>query len=866
METIANQGAALLSAAIALREAGRYAQAAGMVGGWLGTHAGDVRALALLVQLLLLEKKDDEAQAVLAQAQALAPGDPFVQCSQARLHLKKGRAAEALLAARAACDGAPDDPEACLVLAATLGANRQEGEATQWVERALGLRPDYAEAHANRAMLRVRSNDIAGALADAERAASLKPHMSQLWTLLAGLRRQSGDLPGALQALQKVPAQEPGNVAAWTNYATALHEVRRFDEARAAYERAWALDPNSAAVANSLGILAMIEKNWANGLRYFGRAAELAPDSPGAHHNLGNALKELKRLDEAVASYRRAIELKPDFAEAHCNLGGALQELELLEDAVASYLRAIALNPNFAKAYSNLSAAQRHLGRLDAAEDSCRRAIAIKADLPEAYVNLANVQHARRKFEEAEASCRHAIALNPDLAEAYANLGNALQDLGRPEEAQEGYRRAVALRPGFYDAQTNLLYSMALCCNVTPAQYVEEARTWEMVAFGGAAEALPDPNLFQRTPRAGRRLRIGYVSGDLREHPVSKFLEPLFLLHNRKRVEVIAYSTSAIEDGTTVRMRALADGWHSLLGLGSDQACRLVREAEIDVLIDLSGHTRHSRLDVFARRAAPVQAHYIGYFASTGLSQMDYWIGDRVLMPESDEGHFSETPWRLPRVWLSYQGSEAAPGAMWRPHGDATVMLGSFNKLNKVTPATVALWAKVLHALPEGKLLLKAGELDDESNRRWVQAAFAQLGVPEGRLVLRGRTDFASHLATYDELDIALDPIGGLGGVTTTCDALWMAVPVVTLPGDRLAQRVTASLLHGLGHPEWIAQDADDYVAKVVALARDLPLRRELRATQRERMRNSELCDGAGLADALETAYEEMFDRRFPSG
>jgi predicted O-linked N-acetylglucosamine transferase (SPINDLY family) len=282
------------------------------------------------------------------------------------------------------------------------------------------------------------------------------------------------------------------------------------------------------------------------------------------------------------------------------------------------------------------------------------------------------------------------------------------------------------------------------------------------------------------------------------------------------------------------------------------------------VLIDLSGHTGYNRLGVFALRAAPVQAHYLGYFATTGLTEMDYWLGDSIVLQESEDTHYSETIWRLPRVWVSYHGQDDAPLPNWSPKDNGTLLLGSFNNIKKMTPATLALWAKLLHALPEARLMLKTKGLADLANRKRIEDDMNALGIGVDRIELIGKTDhWASHMALYDRLDIALDPIGGVGGGTTTCDALWMGVPVVTLAGRQMIHRMTASMLDSIGHSEWIAETEDDYVAKVVALARDVEQRRSLRHGQRERMRNSPLCDAAGLAHSLEDAYEAMFDSWF---
>ncbi|MCX7180817.1 MAG: acetylglucosamine transferase, partial [Proteobacteria bacterium] len=364
---------------------------------------------------------------------------------------------------------------------------------------------------------------------------------------------------------------------------------------------------------------------------------------------------------------------------------------------------------------------------------------------------------------------------------------------------------------------------------VPSEKLLTESMQWQAQVISRAASEAARRREFPVAPRDGRRLRVGYVSGDFRHHAVSYFVESLFRLHDRSRVELFAYSAVGTRDDVTGSLMGLADHWEVIAGL-SDEAARQRIEADaIDVLIDLSGHTAHNRLGVFALRAAPVQAHYLGYFATTGLTEMDYWVGDPVLLPELANDHYTETIWRLPRVWVSYQGRDDAPSSHWRPTEDGTVWLGSFNQLNKLTPATLASWAKLLHALPAGRLLLKTRELVEPANRKRIEDAMAAHGIGTERMELVAHTDgWTDHMALYDLMDIALDPIGGVGGGTTTCDALWMGVPVVTLSGD-------------------------------------VEQRRSMRFSQREKMRNSPLCDAAGLARSLEDAYEVMFDRWWQS-
>ena len=343
---------------------------------------------------------------------------------------------------------------------------------------------------------------------------------------------------------------------------------------------------------------------------------------------------------------------------------------------------------------------------------------------------------------------------------------------------------------------------------------------------------------------------------------MSAFIEGFFGGHDRERYEIYAYATSPKTDAVTKRLRDGVEHWTTLTGLDAAAATERIRQDAIDVLVDLSGHTSGNRLPVFARRAAPVQAHYLGYFASTGLSAMDYLISDATVIPESDARQYTETVWRLPRVWIDYQVGGEAPPPAWREDPSGRIWFGSFNKLAKLTPESIGLWSRILRECPPGNLLLKNATFVSAKLRQRVLDSFAAQGILAERIRLApGADDWSAHMACYDGLDVALDPVAVHCGVITTCDALWMGVPVITLLGSGMVGRMGASILTALDRSEWIATDADDYVAKALRLAGDVAGRRSMRVTQRDRMRRSPLCDTAGLVRALEDAYAAMFDQ-----
>lgn len=738
-----------------------------------------------------------------------------------------GRLDEAVASYRRVLTIKPDSEGAHFNLANALNDLKRHEDAVASYRKALAIAPDFPEAHFNLGASLQSLKRPEEAIESYRRALAINPHFAEAHFNMGNAMKALGRLDAAVACYQQALATKPDYAEACFNLGNALTDLKQIDEAMASYRRALAIKPNYAEACFSLS----------------------------------SALHESGRPEDAAASYRRVLEIRLDYAEAHNNLGNVLKDLGRFADAAASYARALEIRPGYVEAQTNRGTALQDMGRVDDAVECYRRALEIKPDYAEAHFGLGTALQELGRVNDAMECYRRALEIKPDYAEAQNNTGASLQELGRPESAVAGFHRALQIRPDFAAAHSNLLFTLAYHGLTSSAALLNEALKWQAQVVPETTGAVARLREFSVLPQNGRRLRVGYVSGDFRQHAVSYFIEPLFSLHDRGRIELFAYSTNSRRDQLTERLKGMADHWRDIAGL-SDEAARQRIEADaIDVLIDLSGHTGHNRLGVFALRAAPVQAHYLGYFATTGLTEMDYWLGDPIILPESEDAHYSETIWRLPRVWVSYHGQDEAPLPNWSPREDGTVLLGSFNNLKKLTPATLVLWAKLLRAIPEARLMLKTWGLAEPANRTRIEDEMNAHGIGSERLELIGTMDrWSSHMVQYDRLDIALDPIGGVGGGTTTCDALWMGVPVVTLAGRQMIHRMTASMLDSIGHREWIAETEDDYVAKVVALARDVEQRRSLRHGQRDRVRNSPLCDAAGLARSLEDAYEAMFD------
>ena len=836
-----------------------------------------------------------EALPVLLKSVELLPADPDAHGNLANALRDLGRLSEALPVLQNCIVLRPLDPLLHNDMGNALLCLGRPVEAQACLRRALDLDPGFGEAHCNLGLVRRMLGHLPDAEAHFRRAIELNPGLSEAYNNLGSVLQDLGRPSEAETAYRRALERRPDYHEAHVNLGGVLRDLRRFAEAEASYHRALNLRAdipdthcNLAFVLYDLGRLGEAEASCREALKidpdfseahcnlglvhhklgrlpeaeaHFRRAIELNPGLSEAYNNLGSVLPALGRLPEAEAACRRALELRPGYHEAYVNLGNVLRELRRFEEAEASYRRALEFKSDFAGAHGNLAILLHELRRLSEAEASCREALRLDPDFSEAHFNLANVLRSLGRFSEAEASYRRALELRPDYHDALINLGHVLGDLRRFADAEASYHRALELKPDSPVAHSALLFLMAHSGVGTAEGYLARARNAEIAVVPEEERAAAKAKRFVRSPRRGRALRIGYVSGDLGAHVVSLNMEGVLKAHDRRRVEVFAFPTSGIEDVVTDRIRQGMDHWLPLLGLSDHAAVDLISAQRIDVLVDLSGHTAHNRLGVFARRAAPIQCHYLGYFASTGISEIDYWIGDPVLIPPAHGHHFSEKIWRLPRVWIYYAAPEWGPDPVWRPSAEGKICLGSFNQLAKITQQTVSLWARVLQRIPNAYLLLKTKQLDDAANRESVLAAFARHGVSASRIELLGRTaDPKDHLSLYCRLDVALDPIGGITGGITTSEALWMGTPVVTLAGPRAGERLTSAILAGIGYDEWAADDEDEYVEKVAQLAANTALREKLRFSLRPTMRGSPFCDPAGMARALEDAFESMFD------
>lgn len=593
--------------------------------------------------------------------------------------------------------------------------------------------------------------------------------------------------------------------------------------------------------------------------RLYRGVIEAAPDLPGcqpAYANLGILLKDRAAYEEAEACFRKALELKPTCAATHSNLGNLLRTLGRAREALGSLTEAARIEPGMAEAHNNLGGTWRDLGRIDDAIASFRTAIRCDGRLVTAHIGLGTCLRLAGRVDEAVDSYRRALDIRPTDAGAHCALATALWDQGRLDEAVAAYRTALAHDPAMADAYSGMLFALCFSESVEPEALAAEHARFDTL-FAAPLAGSVEPHANDRDPE--RKLRIGYVSPDFQMHPGGHFLMPHVMHHDRVACEVVCYAVRGVADHMTALFREHAEHWRPAEALGGARLARQIRDDRIDILVECSGHMAHNRLLTFALRPAPVQVSFPLYPATTGLRAIDYRISDRHFGPPTADALHSEALVRMPDAHVCYfPAAERVERAAGPPVATAgRVTFGCFNNIAKIGPSTVDAWARILRAVPGARLRVGWRGLDGSAQAR-VRDGFAARGVAPDRLSFLGWQP--EPYSRYRDVDICLDPLFANGG-TTTCDALWMGVPVVTCHGETPFSRVGLCHLTTAGLTELIADDVDGYVRLAVDLARDTEGLAVLRRGLDERVAATPLFDAPRYARHLDAAFREMWRR-----
>jgi len=750
----------------------------------------------------------------------------------------------------------PQQVDALHLLAVIAGQTGRESRAIAYLEAVLRLQPGLAAAHNNLGNVFIMQRKLPEAAASFQEAARLQPNFAVAQNNLGSALNELGRPAEAVASLQQALRIKPDYAEAHQNLGLAWQAQGKLAEAEASFQQAARLRPDDSQTHFQLGIALAKQGKHAEAAASFQQVVRQKPDHVEAHVQLGLALKEQGKLVEAVASYHQALRLKPDHAEAHVNLGNVHVEQRKLAEAAGCYQQALSIRPDFAEAHNNLGTALQGLGQLPEAVASLQQALRLKPDFAEAHYNLGIALWRQKRLEEAVASYQEALRLKPDHAEALLNLGNARKDQGRLDDALAAYRAALRVKPEAAHIHSNLILILNYHPRYDARAIQEECARWNQRHAEPVKEFIRPP---ANRPDPERRLRIGYVSPDFRENVDSFFTIPLLANHDHQQCEIFCYANVARPDAYTERLRGYADVWRSTVGLTDQELADLVRNDQIDILVDLKVHTAHNRLLMFARKPAAVQVTWLAYPGTTGLFAMDYRLTDPHLDPPGlFDAFYSEESLRLPETFWCYDPLSDQPPVNALPaRASGVITFSCLNNFCKVNDDCLTLWARVLQAVPQSRLLLHAPR---DPARERLLAKLQEEGIAASRVEFAEKLPRLEYLQLYHRIDMALDPLPCNGGATTL-DAFWMGVPTLTLLGKTVVGRAGWSQLSNLGLQELAAETPEQYVALAAGLAGDLTRLEELRGTLRQRMLRSPLMDGKRFARHVEQLYRQMWRR-----
>ena len=773
----------------------------------------------------------------------------------ARLLNQRGQMAEAKAACREILVQRPDHWES-LTLSAELEAGQENPEqAIQLYTRLIDLRPDFAPAYYKRGNLLKNRNEMEAALASYDQAVALDPgHANALCNrgVVLGLLHRPDE---ALASYDGAIALNPGDALAWYNRGDVLRELKRLNEALASYDQAIAVNPDYAEAYCNRGVLLQELEEWDAALVSYDRCIEINPGIAYAYLNRGNLLRERKKLDMALASYNRAIEADPANAQAYCNRGILLTELRQWDAAFASLNRAIELNPDLAEAHCSRGQLLANVMRMEAAIASFDRAIALKPDYAEVFRNRGDALVGLKQYVAAIASYDQAIILKPDfpyLRGGRRHTAMYICDWGDLESDVDRLTAGI-------DADAKVVPPFAVLALLNSARLQHRAaRIWvreQYPAENSLPAILPHP--------ATNRIRLGYFSGDFHEHPVALLAAEFLEAHDRSRYEVIAFSFGPdTQDDVRKRLERAFDRFVDVRDKSDQEVALLARSLNIDIAVDLGGHTGYSRTRVFALRAAPIQINYLGYPGTMGAEYMDYLIGDRVVIPEEQRRHYTEKIVYLPNSYLPYDSSRAIASTVFTREDLGLPSTGfvfcCFNNNHKITPDTFDSWMRILRRVENSVLWLSQNDPTAASNLR---REALRRGVDGGRLIFADRmSSLPEHLARQRVADLFLDT-RPYNAHATALDALWAGLPVLTCLGEGFAGRVAASLLNAIELPELITVTPAQYENLAVQLAANPQHLQEIRQKLARNRLKTPLFDTKAFTRHLEAAYTKIHER-----
>lgn len=777
-----------------------------------------------------------------------------------------------------------------------LGAIYQQQNLKEAAEKALvqavNMLPNDAQAHYNLANFYFDQAVHDKAIAHYRKATELAPDFAIAYFNLGSVYKAISDKTSALQCTKQAYILAPDNLKICLQYASLLADDEQLDEAIRLLNYIEKVEPTIAAVHFSLGILLEKQGKDAQAISSYQKAIALEPTHVDAYNNCGLVLNRLGRIEEAEQLFKRALSFNDQVSSTYNNLGFLYKEQQRTKEAEYCFKKALVLDKNSAAAHNNYALLMLETGDFKQAEIFCLRSLEINPDYDCAHINLGLVLINMSRYEEAIEHFEAAFKTNPDHYMAMANLAIPLKRLGRLAIAEKYLKRAIEIKPDYFNAHlnlgsiyqgqgkiaeciestlkaieiqpestgaySNLLFDLSYTAAYSQAFKVQKAREFGRLLSKNVSEPYQDWHI----PDSQQRLRVGLVSGDFLEHPVSYFLRNVIANIDPEKIELIAYTTDAREDAATVIIKQHVCQWRSLVGLNDAESAALIHQDDIHILIDLSGHTSGNRLPVFAHKPAPVQATWLGYWSTTGVEQIDYVIADEVSLPADIQDQFTEKVKYIPETRFCF-----APPAMQIEVSplpalkNNVVTLGCFQNFAKVSDQVLTLWAEVLKNAPQAKLRWQTGSFKDAEVKETTIQRFSQLGIQAKQLELIGSVSRSDYFKTYHEIDFLLDCFP-FSGCTTTCEGLWMGVPTLTMPGNSMVSRQGASFMTAVGLANWVAKDQKEFVEKAIGFVSDLQQLSITRQQLRANMMASLVGDGQRFANNLVHVLYEMWNEK----
>ncbi len=811
------------------------------------------------------------------------------QLSQAKEHLTNGATQEAEALFQVILKDNPNEAEALNGMALVVGQKGDHAQAFELVKRATDLCPDEAKYQSNLSVFarllgkldealiasgkaitqspqnatfwNNRGNALcqAGRYADAEtcfhKAIELKPDYAEAHFNLGNLLRDQNKLEKAHSAYAEAVGRAPSLWQAHLQHGETLFDLRRHEDALEAFLKAYKIADTSVPAMLGVGKCQHRRGHYDEALEWFTKSTQTDPRNATAFLYRGRTLNDLKRYPEAERALKQSLALAVD-KETYLQLGIALINLGRVDDAVEALDACVKLDPNMVLALFHKTNLLRRAGRLDEALEAVMQALKVKPDQPEFWNSLGNIAKVRWHLHSARDAFEKALELNPNLDPAVNNLGGVYKGLTDLKRAREYYERSIELSPKNLDFIGNLLFT----ANYDPDIGEEELAKMHRDFASRLQEGVTPKTNHTNSRDPDRRLRVGFVSGDLGRHPTGYFLEGVLRYADPKAVHYTCYSNRLKEDDITARLKGYSDRWRQVSGMTAEVLCDLVEQDEIDILIDLSCHTAATRLDCFVHKPAPVQMTWVGSCHTSGLDTIDYVIMDPYYVLEGDEHLFTEELIRLPDIRWVYRLRDHLPDVAPPPvTKNGFITFGSFNNLTKVNERVIDVWSAVLKKVPTSKLMVSWRSLVEPVEQERIRTKFQEHGIDPDRLILtRGNENGRTVFEEYGDVDIMLDAFP-FSGCITTCEALSMGVPIVTLPGRRPCSRQTHGFLTAIDRKDWIADNPDHYVEIAARLASDTDELAAMRAAQRDRIEASPMCDAKSFAHNLEVAFRDAW-------